>query len=67
MTNTYLITSFIKDVCIILLCFLILGYISGRIEHKFNPPTTSIKKQSGSHSCIKGVEVYLDAHNIYRM
>ena len=70
MTNIYLITAFIKDVCIILLCILVLGYVTGRTDREFTPSRTAfIESETGCHTDTECEEMedYLDAYNIYRM
>jgi hypothetical protein len=70
MTNIYLITAFIKDVCIILLCILVLGYVTGRVDQEFTPSRTAlIEGQTGCQTDTECEEMedYLNAHNIYRM
>lgn len=69
MTNIYLITAFIKDVCIILLCILVLGYVTGRVDQEFTPSrTTFIQEQTcPTDTECEEMEDYLNAHNIYRM
>ena len=70
MTNIYLITAFIKDVCIIMLCILVLGYVTGRTDREFTPSRTAfIEEQTKCHTDTECEEMedYLDAHNIYRM
>jgi hypothetical protein len=70
MTNIYLITAFIKDVSIILLCILVIGYVTGRVDREFTPARTAlIQEQTGCHTDTECEEMedYLNAHNIYRM
>ena len=69
MTNIYLITAFIKDVCIIMLCILVLGYVTGRTDREFTPSRTAFIEEQTCHTDTECEEQedYLNAHNIYRM
>jgi len=70
MTNIYLIITLVKDICIILLCILVLGYVTGRVDQGFTPSRTAlIEEQTGCHTDTEceEMEVYLDAHNLMRM
>ena len=70
MTTIYLITAFIKDIIIIMMCVLVLGYITGRIDQQYTPSRTAfIEEQTGCQTDTECEEQedYLNAHNIYRM
>lgn len=69
MFNIYLTVQFIKDVCIILLCILVLGYVTGRTDREFTPSRTAFIEEQTCHTDTECEEQedYLNAHNIYRM
>ena len=74
MTNIYLITAFIKDVCLIMLCVLVLGYITGRIDQQYthtsndvSAPLTGSQMDCDTDTECEEMEVYLNAHNLMRM
>ena len=69
MTNIYLVVALIKDICIILLCILVLGYVTGRVDQEFTPSRTAFIEETGcsTDTECEEMEVYLDAHNLLRM